>query len=298
MKYYTFLLLIPLLFFSCESNDHSVVKEQIESDAEFLDERNISYEVSTDYGEVPPPPVMEIKESNLIDPLQPNTPKSYLSQRKLIKTGSIEIVPTSIEESQKEIFALVNSYGGYISNQQQKQRNDFTSVELEIKIPSLQFDDFYSDVLEMEGEISNQHIRVNDVTEEFVDVQSRIQTKKEVESRYRELLKRAKNIKEVLNVERELGDLRTEIESYEGRLKFLKNRTNFSTMSIELNEIVTPEPIKNGFGMQLLKAFGTGGDIIKAITLGLVSIWPILLLLPLIYFMIRRFRFSKSRVIE
>jgi len=288
MKYFSFFLLIVFSFISCTDHDFSVSeskKESFEKKVAWIDEEEISISSPS-------------FTSAITNPSEVSTPKSYISNRKLIKSGSIDIRPKSIDDSQKEIFDLVNRYGGYVSNQVQKQRDSYNSVHLEVKIPTLQFDDFYADILTIDGEINNQNIKVNDVTEEFVDVQSRIKTKKDVELRYRELLKKAKNIEDVLKVEAELETLRTEIESYEGRLKFLKDKTNFSTLSIALNEKAPIIVDKSGFGTKLVQAFSNGWQIVLGITLGLINIWPILFLMPFLYLIIRRFRLLKRTNIE
>ncbi len=294
MKYITLLLLISFLIFSCEEyelENSTSVTEQFETVAEFADASTL------DDVAVPPPPPPPLKEV-VQKPSAPNTAKGYVNSRKLIKHGKVEMIPTSVDESQKEIFDLVDQYGGYISSQLHNNNHGYNSVNLEVKIPTLQFDDFFAEILTIDGDIQHQNINVNDVTEEFIDVQSRIQTKKEVENRYRELLKRAKNIEEVLKVERELASLRSDIESFEGRLNFLKNKTNYSTLTVELNEKVDFVPSRNGFGEKVVQAFGNGWAFVQFLTLGIISIWPVLFFIPLVYIIIRRFRSLKPKVIE
>jgi len=93
------------------------------------------------------------------------------------------------------------------------------------------------------------------VTEEFIDIQARIKTKKELENRYKELLAKANTVEELLSIEKELGTLRTEIESIEGRLKYLQDRVSLSSLTIEYYELTTSS---FRFIPKLGKSFVTG----------------------------------------
>ena len=69
-----------------------------------------------------------------------------------------------------------------------------------------------------------------DVTEEYIDITARLKTKKELEARYLELLKKANKVEEIVSIEKEIGNLRSDIESIEGRLRYINNAVAYSTL--------------------------------------------------------------------
>jgi hypothetical protein len=113
------------------------------------------------------------------------------------------------------------------------------------------------------------------VTEEFIDIQARIKTKKELENRYKELLAKANTVEELLSIEKELGTLRTEIESIEGRLKYLQDRVSLSSLTIEYYELTTSS---FRFIPKLGKSFVTGWNWFLSFIVGLVHMWPFIVL--------------------
>ncbi len=101
-----------------------------------------------------------------------------------------------------------------------------------VRIPSGRFDAFVGSLSGLMVNLDNKDIQVKDVTEEYVDIESRIKTKKEILARYTDLLKQAKTVAEMLEVERKIEKIQTELESMQGRLNVLKNQISYSTLTI------------------------------------------------------------------
>ncbi|MDR2691715.1 MAG: DUF4349 domain-containing protein [Dysgonamonadaceae bacterium] len=105
--------------------------------------------------------------------------------------------------------------------------------------------------------LDSKNITVSDLTEEFIDIEARIKTKKELENRYKELLKQANKVEEIVAIEKEIGNLRTDIESIEGRLKYLKDKVSYSTLNVVFYER-TSSPF--GFNSKFDMQFKTDGQ--------------------------------------
>jgi len=135
--------------------------------------------------------------------------------------------------------------------------------------------------------LESKNISTVDVTEEFIDVEARIKTKKELEARYKEILKKATRVDEILNIEREMGNLRSEIESLEGRMNYLKNRIALSSLTITFYEKVA-SPF--GFASKLVKALENGWTALLWFIIILVSLWPFIILTLVIIFIILTIR--------
>ena len=163
------------------------------------------------------------------------------TEQKRIKNGNIDFETKSIEKSQQQVSELVSRFNGYISDQDQHNYTDRIEYSLQARIPADTFDDFFQSIIDIAHRVENQHISVEDVTQEFIDVESRISTKKELEERYMELLTKASTVEDMIQIERELGTLRSDIESMQGRLNYLKDQTRFSTVTISFFETHTKD---------------------------------------------------------
>ena len=212
------------------------------------------------------------------------------SEQKLIKNGSVHFETKSVTESQKEITNLVKQYNGYLSDQQQNDYNDRVSYTVQARLPSANFDDFFQSVVDHAHRIESQNITVEDVTQEFIDVESRIKTKKELEQRYTQLLTKADSVEDILKIEREIGALRSDIESMEGRLQYLKDQTRYSTIDISFYQTNTKD---FGFFSKFTQAFATGWQALLSFIIGLVTLWPFFIIIGLIIYLLRKFKVFK-----
>ena len=150
-----------------------------------------------------------------------------------------------------------------------------------IRIPAQNFEKFISILEKGSGKLKYKNISARDVTEEFIDIEARLKTKKEVEKRYRQLLSKAKNIKEILEVEEKLRVLREEIESREGRLKYLKKQVAFSTVYLQITQKLDYkyEPTKEkSFLQRLFKSLDKGWKGLIIFLLFMFRIWPLIII--------------------
>ena len=145
-------------------------------------------------------------------------------------------------------------------------------------------------------DFDSREINVSDVTENFYDLSARLKTKKEIEQRYLQILSRAGNIKDVLEVERQIGDIRTEIERIEGRLKYLQNQVSYSTLTVTYYKVLSVSAQQNkGFFKKLRTGFVKGWDFLLSLVIGIVHIWPVLILLAIGLIVARKRRSKRKK---
>ena len=264
------LILCAAVVWSC---DH-----RAKSEMEISDQKNLV------------PPSMAIAEVAYDAAFSPAPRKNaetpvILSERKLIKNGSISFETADIEETRKAIEKLYHEFGGYIASENHYNAGDRLQQQQEVRIPFKNFDSFVDQVEKLGSKVENKTVNTQDVTEEFIDLEARLKTKKDLEARYRELLKLAKNVKDMLSIEHEIESVRSEIESMEGRLNFLKNQVSFSTISISYYEMTG---VDFGFASKFVQALRNGWDNLLAFLISLVNVWPFLIFtLGVIYFLMR-----------
>src|SRR5690606_16475199 len=275
---------VLILSISCNKAENSYLKEDISIAAD-------GEEINSNYG--------AIEESSPGSTL--NDDQTFeIRDLKIIKTASVRFKVKSVQESTQIIKALVNDYEGYISNMRfsnntYQKENSFT-----IKVPKNNFDKLLDSLSPVAEFIDHIEIASKDVTEEYMDVETRLKTKLEVKARYEEILRNnAKTVKDIHETEEKLRVIQEEIEVAQGRLKYMVNRVSFSTINVVLYETVEykeqPDVYKRTFGSEIAEALSSGWNLIKSIFLGLIYIWPLILLIAGVIFFIRTRKKNKLK---
>jgi uncharacterized small protein (DUF1192 family) len=157
--------------------------------------------------------------------------------QKIIYTGQLSVVAKDFDKAEPKVREVVKKHKGYIADAQvQRNQGSRPSATWVVRTPAENFDDCLHDLAGL-GVPESQRISTQDVGEEYVDVQSRVASKKKVEERILEMLKDRKgDLKEVMELEAKLAAVREEIERAQGRLNFLTNRVAYSTINLTLRE--------------------------------------------------------------
>jgi len=211
-------------------------------------------------------------------------------ERKFIKTGNIEFETENLNKSQEEILEAVKSFNGYLSSENVYKNSYEISSNMAIRVPADNFDKLIREIGIGVEKFDRKEIYVNDVTEEFLDIEARLNTKKELEKKFLEILNKANSVTEILEVEKQIGALRSEIESVEGRLKFLKNQVSYSTLHVRVYEPVSGQ---TEFGKKFKNGFKNGWNNLILFFVLLVNIWPFILIIIIILIAIRVLRKRK-----
>ena len=173
----------------------------------------------------------------------------------LIRTGQAEVRVDSLEPAIAALTALARRSGGYVGNTSfmagEERRRMAT---LQLRVPSSRFGDLQAGLAAI-GQVRSLNVQVQDVGEEYTDAAARVKSKRAAEARMLELLRtRAGKLSDVVELEQALERVREEIETTEGRLRYLRNQVGLSTMSVTLTEpglnIQEPgyHPIRDAFG--------------------------------------------------
>lgn len=177
--------------------------------------------------------VADADDSRRLARFQPEKQK-----QRVIYTGSMSLNCVSITETINKFKDKVKEFGGYVGSLSQTGRpGDMRHATFTARIPVANFQNFMTG-LQSIGEMTDSSWDADDVSEEFYDSTARLKSKKVQEQRLIELLAKATGkLSEVLSVEKELARVREEIESMEGRLNYLTNQTDFSTVTVNLTEV-------------------------------------------------------------
>jgi hypothetical protein len=216
-------------------------------------------------------------------------------ERKLIKNGEVYYKTKSLTETKKRILEALKTYKGYVAKENAYDYSENPQEELIVRIPSQNFDEFLNTILKGADKVDSKKIDIEDVTEEFVDIEARLKNKKALENKYQELLKQAKDMEDILAITREMNSIREEIESTEGRLKYLSSQVNYSTLKINYYQ---NKPQGFNFGGKVGDALGNGGTGFLWFLIVMVQLWPLWLVGAIVWWfivwMIKRNRKKKQ----
>ena len=196
--------------------------------------------------------------------------------RKLIKEATIRFRTKDIAQTNELINKSLKGFGAYISEDNNFNYSNEVGYDLTIRVPAERFDSLVNFILTKTNikELDNKSTQIKDVTEEFIDIEARLKVKKEYEQKLSDLLKQAKNLSETLEILKQLTDLRADIESVEGRLKYLTDQVDYSTIHVSFYENIK---YSKRFFSDFFDAIKDGFQIFLHVITLLTYLWVIIL---------------------
>jgi hypothetical protein len=167
----------------------------------------------------------------------PSTTAGPTANRKLVRNATAELEVASFEDAVQKITGFAAEEKGYVStSSSEKQENGKLRGEVVVKVLPDNLDKFLLKLRGL-GELKNQALTTEDVTKAYFDTESRMKNARLMEQRLIEILKtKSKDVADLLEVEKELGRVREEIETMQGELKFMDSQVQFATVTIQLSE--------------------------------------------------------------
>jgi hypothetical protein len=214
---------------------------------------------------------------------------------KIIKTATLKVEIKDFKKYNDYVHGAVKLYGAYVAQEDQNLTDEKSETTITIKVPVSQFENIMIKLPE-DGKVLEKKINTEDVTGEVVDTKSRLEAKKQMRLKYLEFLKQSKNMEEVLQVQNEINSIQEQIESAAGRVAFLSNQSAMSTINLTFYQPLdgfNPSDATPSFLTRVSDAFKTGASWIGELFVGLVSIWPLLLVTFGIYFGWKKLRLRK-----
>jgi len=228
--------------------------------------------------------------------VEETAPDTQVTAQKIIKTGKLRFETQDMAATHTQILAVIKNSEGYVQNDN-SGKESYGSVfhNLTVRVPTRNFQIALDGISKGVTYFDEKTISQKDVTEEFVDLNARLKAKRALEDRYINLLSKAKNVKEMLEIESELAEIREEIEAKQGRLKYLQSQVSLSTLHIYFykNEVTTQ--VTNSYGSKIVDALKSGWNGVSEFFLGLLHIWPFLILLIISAFFMRRWMKKKDK---
>jgi multidrug efflux pump subunit AcrB len=209
-------------------------------------------------------------------------------EQKLIKESYLNFETQDLDKTYSIVIRFVKQNGGFIQDDNSNKSYNRISRQLVVRLPSVEFQKTIDSISNYVSFFDTKRISSRDVTEEFIDIEARLNAKQTLEKRYLELLSKAKNVKEILDIERELSKIREEIEAKQGRLKYLNNKVSLSTINIEFYKLTAESGVTVSYGAKMWNAIKSGFNGISLFFLGILHIWPLIIIMIFMFFFIKR----------
>jgi hypothetical protein len=268
---------MTILMASCHQNNSDQASYAVaEMDQEMISESRQS-------ADAPLPPMDKIESQDVIKKI-------------IIKDGSIGLRVSELEKAKWRMDTLIKSHGGYYANERFQNTDWESSYTLQIRIPALNFEKLIADIENGDGQILFKEIDARDVTDQFIDLEIRLDNKRNYLNRYNDLLKQAKNVKEILEIEEKIRVLEEEIESTTGRLKYLSDLVDYSTLNLTISKTedfkYNPDN-RDKFSERLKQSLSKGWFGFVDFLLFMIRIWPFWIIVTALVYLWKKYRKSR-----
>ncbi len=182
------------------------------------------------------------------------TEKRPESDRMIIWRASLTLEVKNIGNCVSDIISVIEKNGGFVES---KSISGEKRAHLTLRVPSKDLTSTV-DNLSKFGKEKRRNISSEDVTEQYIDTEARLKNAIALRDRLRELLKKAKEIEDIVAIERELTRVQSDIDSMEGRLKKLKGKIDFASIDLYLEQKTILGPlgyVAKGIGWFIKKLF-------------------------------------------
>jgi Domain of unknown function (DUF4349) len=191
--------------------------------------------------------------------------------RKVVKTANLGLRTEEVRQSAAQAQQIAAAAGGSVLSSQIYRNDDSVTAQLVLSVPSEEFERVLDDLRSLGDKVTTDSISGQDVTEEFVDLRSRERNLRATEESLLGLYDRAENVEEALSIQRELTNVRGEIEMVQGRIKYLDQHTAYSQITLDIQPATSPPRPAWDPGSVAARAWAASLSVLQAITTVLIS---------------------------
>ena len=185
---------------------------------------------------------VEVLTSSAGDPAQLAVPPQ--TGRMVIKDAEIELLVNDTDTSIASVTQLAADYGGYIISSQSRIDRDYKYATIRLAVPSAAFESALNNLRLFSREVLAETASGQDVSAEYVDLETRLQNLEATAARVRSFLDAAQTVEESLEVSAELSKLEAEIEQIKGQMRYYEGRTAYSTITVQLTPHIPPVEVE------------------------------------------------------
>ncbi|HET7271758.1 MAG TPA: DUF4349 domain-containing protein [Rubrobacter sp.] len=174
--------------------------------------------------------------------------------RKIVKTAELGIRAEDVRSGAARAQEVAARVGGSILSAQTYSADNSVYADMIISVPSNEFEGTLDELRALGEEVTTDTISGQDVTEEYVDLKSRERNLLAAEQTLLGLYDRADDVQDALSIQRELTDVRGQIEQVQGRIKYLDQRSDFAQISLSIRPVASPPKPRPAWDPKLIVA--------------------------------------------
>jgi len=199
---------------------------------------------------------------------------SIAEERMIVRNGEISLVVNDVTDARDEIAQLAVRFDGYVVSSQISGEEQDMRGWISIRVPDDRFESALAELRDLAVRVTSESTSSQDVTEEYVDLESRLKNAEATESQYLALLEKAEDVEDILSIYESLSRVRSEIEQIKGRMQYLERISSMSLISVYLKPAATAKPLVHvGWSaLEMLKS-AVRGIVIFGQWLGTIAIW-------------------------
>ena len=170
--------------------------------------------------------------------------------RKLIFTVDLRLEVRDTEKAAGEVQALVARLGGFVASSNARRQNELMHYQMTVRVPVQRLDEALAAIKALAVQVEGEQKRVEDVTDQYIDLDARVRTLEATEAELQALLaesrQRGRKVEEIMQIYRELVDIRSQIEQIRTQLNSFDKLASFSTVNLELAPTEASRPVAEG----------------------------------------------------
>ena len=201
---------------------------------------------------------------------------------KIIYTANLSLESKDYDAARAALDAALAEAGGYLeSSSEYSDAGDSRSVSLTYRVPQQNYENFLAAVAEA-GNVTYKNQQADDVTAQYMDVETRLENLKNQRTRLQQLQQQADNLSDLLEIESSLTDVQSQIESWQSQMDWYNDQVEECTVNVSLSEVSTYSPPSEGFGSRFVSALSAGWqnfvDGLQQVIVALAGAWPVVVI--------------------
>src|SRR5215213_9053713 len=207
--------------------------------------------------------------------------------RKIVKTAQLGVTSEDVRVEAAAAQQVASRFGGTTISSQTYRSDSAVSADLILSVPSEHFEDALDDLRDLGEEVTTDTVSGQDVTEEYVDLQSRERNLLAAEQSLLDLYNRADDVQDALTIQRELTGIRGQIKQVQGGMQYLKQSSDTSQVSLNIQPVASPPKpphaweralvVANAWNASLAVLQALSGAVLSTLVFGWWIIPPVVL---------------------
>jgi hypothetical protein len=218
--------------------------------------------------------------------------------RKIVRTGDMTLEVNDITVAITGVAAVAKDLNGYVVSSNKSGDQDITYGQISIRVPSDRFDEAFDKLRQLAVNVPNERTDSQDITEQYSDLQTQLRNLEATEAQYLEILKKAEKVEDILAVQRELSNVRGQIEQIKGRIQYLDRTSDMALINVNLQK-TKPLGGTAWSALETLKSAARGlvtfGKVLADVFIWVALFSPVWIIILLVVLYFTRWRHAKVR---